>query len=76
MTQRTEVWLGGHGHGLPAACPAEEGVGGGRGVGGIEEYDGHEGRNEAEEGRGEHHGRVEGSVVADLEGGLALLHTL
>lgn len=67
MAQRTEVRLGSHGHGLPAACPAEQGVGGCRGIDGIKENDGHEGRKEAEEGRGEHHGRMERGVVANLE---------
>lgn len=64
--QGPKVRLGSHGYRLPAARPADQGVGGGGGVDGVEEDDCDERGCEAEQGRDEHHWRVKGGVLADL----------
>lgn len=77
VAQGPKVRLSGHGDRLPAAGPAEQGVGGGGGVDSVEEDDGDERGCEAEQGRGEHHWCVEGVIVADLgRGGGLVSHVI
>ena len=56
----------GHGDVAPAARPAEDGLGGLGGVDAVEQRHADEGGDEADEGRGEGEGCVDGNAVADL----------